>query len=109
MAKPRLLLLDEPSLGLAPLMIDRILDAITAINRSGVSILLVEQNAHGALGVAHSGYILENGRIVIDGPTERLLGDPDVQRFYLGAGDEGQGAVSYRDVQHYKRRKRWLS
>jgi len=71
--------------------------------------LLVEQNAHVALGVAHYGYILENGRIVVNGPTEKLLSDPDVQRFYLGTGDEGEGHVSFRDVKHYKRRKRWLS
>jgi branched-chain amino acid transport system ATP-binding protein len=83
---------------------------ITRINREhGVAILLVEQNAKVALGVAHYGYIMENGRIVIDGPTDKLFGDPDVQRFYLGRGDEGEGQVSFRDVKHYKRRKRWLS
>ena len=108
--EPRLILLDEPSLGLAPLVVKDIFEIIARINREhGVAMLLVEQNAHVALGVAHSGYILENGRIVIDGPTDKLLGDPDVQRFYLGAGDEGAGHISYRDVKHYKRRKRWLS
>ena len=108
--KPRLILLDEPSLGLAPLVVRDIFSIIERINREqGVAMLLVEQNAHVALGVATYGYIMENGRIVINGPTEKLLGDPDVQRFYLGGGDEGEAHVSFRDVKHYKRRKRWLS
>jgi len=108
--KPRLMLLDEPSLGLAPLVVKDIFGIIARINREqGVAMLLVEQNAHVALGVAHYGYIMENGRIVINGETRRLLGDPDVQRFYLGAGEEGQSRVNYREVKHYKRRKRWLS
>ena len=108
--QPRLILLDEPSLGLAPLVVKDIFDIIVRINREqGVAMLLVEQNAHVALGVAHYGYILENGRIVINGATDKLRKDPDVQRFYLGAGDEGAGHVSFRDVKHYKRRKRWLS
>ena len=108
--KPRLILLDEPSLGLAPLVVKDIFEIIARINREqGVAMLLVEQNAHVALGVAHYGYIMENGRIVINGPTEKLLGDPDVQRFYLGSGDAGEGHVNFRDVKHYKRRKRWLS
>ena len=106
--RPRMILMDEPSLGLAPLVVKDIFEIIARINREqGVAMLLVEQNAHVALGVAHHGYIVENGRIVISGPTDRLLSDPDVQRFYLGAGDEGH--VNYRDVKHYKRRKRWLS
>lgn len=108
--KPRLILLDEPSLGLAPLVVQDIFDIIARINREqNVAILVVEQNAHVALKVAHYGYIMENGRIVINGPTEKLVNDPDVQRFYLGAGDEGGGRVSFRDIKHYKRRKRWLS
>ena len=108
--QPRLILLDEPSLGLAPLVVKDIFDIIARINREhGVAMLLVEQNAHVALGVAHYGYILENGRIVINGTTDKLLNDPDVQRFYLGAGDEGAGHASFREVKHYKRRKRWLS
>jgi branched-chain amino acid transport system ATP-binding protein len=108
--KPRLMLLDEPSLGLAPLVVKDIFGIIARINREqGVAMLLVEQNAHVALQVAHAGYIMENGRIVISGPTEKLLADADVQRFYLGAGDEGDSRVNYRDVKHYKRRKRWLS
>ena len=108
--RPRLMLLDEPSLGLAPLVVRDIFTIIERINREhGVAMLLVEQNAHVALGVAHYGYIMENGRIVIDGPTAKLLGDPDVQRFYLGSGEAGAGQVSYREIKHYKRRKRWLS
>lgn len=108
--QPKLILLDEPSLGLAPLVVKDIFSIIERINREqGVAMLLVEQNAHVALGVAHAGYIMENGRIVISGSTEKLLNDPDVQRFYLGSGDGGEGHVSFRDVKHYKRRKRWLS
>jgi branched-chain amino acid transport system ATP-binding protein len=108
--RPKLMLLDEPSLGLAPKIVSDIFSIIERINREqGVAILLVEQNARVALGVAHYGYIMENGRIVINGETAKLLGDPDVQRFYLGSGDTGEGRVNYRDVKHYKRRKRWLS
>jgi branched-chain amino acid transport system ATP-binding protein len=108
--KPRLILLDEPSLGLAPLVVQNIFQIIERINREqNVAILVVEQNARVALRVAHYAYIMENGRIVINGPTERLINDPDVQRFYLGAGEEGEDRVSFRDVKHYKRRKRWLS
>ena len=108
--RPRLILLDEPSLGLAPLVVRDIFEIIARINREqGVAMLLVEQNARVALGVADYGYIMENGRIVINGPKEKLLGDADVQRFYLGSGDDGEGQTSFRDVKHYKRRKRWLS
>jgi len=108
--QPRLILLDEPSLGLAPLVVEDIFSIIERFNREqGVAMLLVEQNARVALKVAHAGYILENGRIVINGPTSTLLGDPDVQRFYLGSGDAGEEKVSFRDIKHYKRRKRWLS
>ena len=108
--EPRLILLDEPSLGLAPLVVQGIFSIICRINREqGVAILLVEQNARVALDVAHYAYILENGRIVVNGAPEKLRGDPDVQRFYLGSGDTGEGHASFRDVKHYKRRKRWLS
>ena len=108
--QPRLILLDEPSLGLAPLVVKDIFGIIERINREqGVAMLLVEQNAHVALGVAHFGYIMENGRIVFDGPSSKLLNDPDVQRFYLGSGEAGEAHASFRDVKHYKRRKRWLS
>ncbi len=108
--EPRLILLDEPSLGLAPLVVQAIFAIIRRINQEqGVAILLVEQNARVALDVANYAYILENGRIVVDGTPEKLRADPDVQRFYLGSGDTGEGHVSFRDVKHYKRRKRWLS
>ncbi len=108
--KPRLILLDEPSLGLAPLVVQNIFSIIARINREqGVAMLLVEQNARVALGVANYAYIMENGRIVINGESATLLRDPDVQRFYLGQGDEGGERSSFRDVKHYKRRKRWLS
>ena len=108
--QPRLILLDEPSLGLAPLVVADIFAIIARINREqGTAILLVEQNARVALGIASTGYVMENGRIVVDGPTEKLLADPDVQRFYLGTGETGEGTASFRDVKHYKRRKRWLS
>jgi branched-chain amino acid transport system ATP-binding protein len=107
MAEPRVLLLDEPSLGLAPLVVQRIRDLIVQINESGTSVLLVEQNANMALSIADHGYILETGKIVMDKPADVLREDDDVREFYLGLRDEG--AASLRDVKHYKRRKRWLS
>jgi branched-chain amino acid transport system ATP-binding protein len=108
--QPKLMLLDEPSLGLAPIIVSKIFEIVQRINREqGVAILLVEQNARIALSVASYGYVMENGRIVINGARETLLRDPDVQRFYLGYGDEGSQHRSFRDVKHYKRRKRWLS
>ena len=110
LGKPSLMLLDEPSLGLAPLVVEQIFEIIARINREqGVAMLLVEQNAMAAFGIASYGYIMESGKVVIDGPSAKLIGDRDVQRFYLGYG-EGSGSVaSFRDVKHYKRRKRWLS
>jgi branched-chain amino acid transport system ATP-binding protein len=108
--EPRLILLDEPSLGLAPMIVQDIFSIISRINREqGTAILLVEQNARVALDVAAYGYILENGRIVVNGSPEQLRADPDVQRFYLGSGATGESQASFRDVKHYKRRKRWLS
>jgi branched-chain amino acid transport system ATP-binding protein len=108
MGKPRLLMLDEPSLGLAPQVVDTIFDAIIALNRdAGLTVLLVEQNAQLALQVASYGYIIENGRIVLDGPAKKLRSNDDVQEFYLGFS--GGERKSMRDVKHYKRRKRWLS
>ena len=109
-AQPTLMLLDEPSLGLSPMLTEDIFTIIARINAErGTSMLLVEQNATVALAVAHRGYIMENGKIVIDGPAERLASDPDVREFYLGMGGEGGGAKSFKDIKHYKRRKRWLS
>ena len=109
MSGPKLLALDEPSLGLAPLIIDRIYEVIVDLrNRLGLTVLLVEQNASRALDIADYGYILENGRVVLDGPADRLLRNEDVQEFYLGGSASGE-RKSMRDVKHYKRRKRWLS
>jgi len=109
LARPRLMMLDEPSLGLAPMLVQEIFGIIGEINRNeGTTILLVEQNAQVALEVSSYGYIMENGRVVLDGPVDRLLGDQDVQEFYLGLGQGGR-RKSYREVKHYKRRKRWLS
>ncbi len=107
MSRPRLLLLDEPSLGLAPKVLADVAELIRSINADGVGILLVEQNAHVALSLADHAYVMENGRVVLDGPAEELKEDDDVQEFYLGLG--GQGAKSYREVKRYRRRKRWLS
>ena len=108
MAQPRLLLLDEPSLGLAPRLVDEVFEIIQRLNRDlGVTVLLVEQNARRALAVAHRGYILESGRIVLEGTAAELADNPDVKEFYLGLGETGHRR-NYRDVKHYKRRKRWL-
>jgi branched-chain amino acid transport system ATP-binding protein len=108
MAKPRLLMLDEPSLGLAPLLVQEIFAFIKQINAEmELTVLIIEQNARRALEVAHHGYIMEQGHIVLEGPAAELRANPDVKEFYLGLGDEGSRR-SYRDVKHYKRRKRWL-
>jgi branched-chain amino acid transport system ATP-binding protein len=84
MAQPQLLLLDEPSMGLAPILVEEIFDIITDINQQGVSILLVEQNAAMALTVAHRAYVLETGRVVLQGPAQEVLENPEVQAAYLG-------------------------
>ncbi|MEM7031098.1 MAG: ABC transporter ATP-binding protein [Chloroflexota bacterium] len=108
MAKPRLMLLDEPSLGLAPLLVQDIFRIIKRINQeSGVSILLVEQNANVALQVADYAYVMETGRIVLDGTADTLSMNADIKEFYLGLTAVGE-RKSYREVKHYKRRKRWL-
>ncbi len=109
MAKPKLMMLDEPSLGLSPLLVSEIFEIIVKLNREvGTTILLVEQNARMALNIADHGYIMENGKIVLDDTTEKLKNNEDVKRFYLGMTDLGTKR-SYRDVKHYKRRKRWLT
>jgi branched-chain amino acid transport system ATP-binding protein len=109
MAKPKVMLLDEPSLGLAPIMVREIFDIIRRIRiEQMTSILLVEQNAKVALGIADYGYIMENGRIVLDGPSEKLASNEDVKEFYLGLSNVGE-RKSFREIKHYKRRKRWLS
>ena len=109
MASPNLMLLDEPSMGLAPLLVAEIFEIIKRINRErGVTILLVEQNARLALSIAHHGYVMENGRIVLDDTVEKLKENADIKEFYLGLTEVGK-TKSYRDVKHYKRRKRWLA
>ncbi|MDY7037102.1 MAG: ABC transporter ATP-binding protein [Thermodesulfobacteriota bacterium] len=109
MTDPVLLILDEPSLGLAPLVTNEIFQKLSDINRSQeAAILLVEQNANIALSMAEYGYILENGKIVMDGESKRLRDNEDVREFYLGV-TEGSRRKNYSNVKHYKRRKRWLS
>jgi len=108
MARPRLMLLDEPSLGLAPMLVHEIFEVLRRINRERrVSMLLVEQNANIALKTADYAYVMETGRIVLDGPAEQMAKNADIKEFYLGLTQIGE-RKSYRDVKHYKRRKRWL-
>ena len=108
MARPKLMLLDEPSLGLAPLLVAEIFEEIRSIcDDEGTAILLVEQNARVALDTADYAYVMENGRVVLDGPSEQLKENEDIKEFYLGLTQVGE-RKSYRDVKHYKRRKRWL-
>lgn len=108
MARPRVMLLDEPSLGLAPLMVEEIYRTIQRINaEQKASILLVEQNAVAALGIAHRGYVMENGRVVLSGPAEVLRDNEEIQEFYLGGSSEATRR-NYREVKHYRRKKRWL-
>ena len=109
-AEPDLIMLDEPSLGLAPLLVEEIFEIIVRINREQeTSMLLVEQNAALALAVSSYGYIMENGKVVIDGKADSLTENDDVQEFYLGATGEDGKHKSYKEIKHYKRRKRWLS
>jgi len=108
MAHPKLMMLDEPSLGLAPLIVDEIFRVVRRISQEeGMAILLVEQNARLALDVADYAYVMENGRVVLDGTAEQLRENEDIKEFYLGLTQVGE-RKSYRDVKHYKRRKRWL-
>ena len=108
MAAPKLMLLDEPSLGLAPLLVEEIFNIIKTINaEQKTSALLVEQNALAALSIADHGYVMENGRVVLDGPADNLKENEDIREFYLGLSHVGK-RKSYREVKHYKRRKRWL-
>jgi len=109
MSRPQLMLLDEPSLGLAPMLVEEIFAIIQRLNQQeGMTVLLVEQNATMALTIAHYGYIMENGRIVLDGTASALQNNADIKEFYLGLSEVGV-RKSYRDVKHYRRRKRWLS
>jgi len=108
-SKPKLMMLDEPSLGLAPILVREIFGILRLINgEQRTGILLVEQNARIALNFAQYGYIMENGKVVLDGPSNLLVENEDVKEFYLGVTDD-LGKKSYADVKHYKRRKRWLS
>ncbi len=108
MSRPKMILLDEPSMGLAPQLVEEIFEIVRKLNQNeGVSFLLAEQNTNGALRFAHYGYILESGRVVMDGPAAELRENPDVKEFYLGMSEEGR--KSFRDVRSYRRRKRWLS
>ncbi len=108
MSRPQMILLDEPSMGLAPQLVETIFDTVKRLNREeGVSFLLAEQNTNMALKYATYGYILESGRVVLDGDAETLASNEDVKEFYLGLSAGGR--KSYRDVKHYKRRKRWLA
>jgi branched-chain amino acid transport system ATP-binding protein len=108
MSRPKMILLDEPSMGLAPQLVEEIFEIVRKLNEEqGVSFLLAEQNTNIALRYAKYGYILESGRIVLDGEARALRENEDVKEFYLGVG--GEGRKSFRDVKHYKRRKRWLA
>jgi branched-chain amino acid transport system ATP-binding protein len=109
MAHPKLMLLDEPSMGLAPMLVAEIFEIVSRLNREeNVAILLAEQNAAVALRVAQYAYVMENGRIVLDGDRRAISENEDIKEFYLGLSGVGQ-RKSYRDIKHYKRRKRWLS
>jgi branched-chain amino acid transport system ATP-binding protein len=108
MSRPKMILLDEPSMGLAPQIVEEIFEIVRSLNeKENVSFLLAEQNTFMALRYARYGYILENGRVVLDGDAANLRENEDVKEFYLGIGDAGRR--SFRDVKHYKRRKRWLA
>lgn len=110
MAKPTMILLDEPSMGLAPQLVEEIFEIVKQLNENeGVSFLLAEQNTNIALRYATYGYILENGRVVLDGDAKELRENEDVKEFYLGEGGDDKEKASFRDVKHYKRRKRWLA
>ena len=107
MARPKLMMIDEPSLGLAPLMVDEVFALLADLKASGMTLLLVEQNARVALELADYGYVMENGHIVLEGAGEELRQNEDVREFYLGLNLDGE-RKSYREIKHYRRRKRWL-
>ncbi|WP_157122560.1 ABC transporter ATP-binding protein [Bordetella flabilis] len=108
MASPTMILLDEPSMGLAPQVVDEIFQIVQDLNRKeGVSFLLAEQNTNIALRYADYGYILENGRVVMDGDAAALASNEDVKEFYLGLASGTRR--SFRDSKFYRRRKRWLA
>jgi branched-chain amino acid transport system ATP-binding protein len=108
MSRPKMILLDEPSMGLAPQIVEEIFEIVNDLNtKENVSFLLAEQNTNMALKYARYGYILENGRVVMDGDAKSLAENEDVKEFYLGIA-EGK-RKSFREGKHYKRRKRWLA
>ena len=108
MSKPSMILLDEPSMGLAPQLVEEIFEIVRELNeKESVSFLLAEQNTNIALKYATYGYILESGRVVMDGDAKELRENEDVKEFYLGVG--GEGRKSFKEVKHYRRRKRWLA
>jgi branched-chain amino acid transport system ATP-binding protein len=107
MIEPRLMLIDEPSLGLAPKMIEEIFSLLATLKAKGLSLLIVEQNAQAALGLADHGYVMEGGRIVLEAPAEELRANEDIREFYLGVSGDGE-RKNYRSTKHYRRRKRWL-
>ncbi|MBU2644593.1 ABC transporter ATP-binding protein [bacterium] len=107
-SNPKVIMLDEPSLGLSPKLVKEIFEIIKMVNEEQkITILVVEQNANVALSISNYGYVMETGRVVLDGPSDRLRENEDIKEFYLGLGQLGE-RTSYRDVKHYKRRKRWL-
>src|SRR5690606_25120833 len=106
MARPRLILMDEPSMGLSPFLVKEVFGIVERLNRElGVTILLVEQNARAALQIAHYGYIMEQGKVVLDGSAQALADNEDVKEFYLGGSEERK---SFKNLKSFKRRKRWL-
>jgi branched-chain amino acid transport system ATP-binding protein len=107
MCQPRMMLIDEPSIGLAPKVIEQVYDALVHCKRENVSLLIVEQNANAALGIADYGYVLENGRVVLEGSAKQLADNEEVREFYLGVDATGQ-RKGFRDIKHYRRRKRWV-
>ena len=107
MARPKMILIDEPSLGLAPMMVDDVFALLARLKAEGVTLLVVEQNSRVALELADHGYVLENGRVVLEGTSKELASNEDVREFYLGMTAEGE-RKNYREVKHYRRRKRWL-
>jgi len=107
MARPKLVMIDEPSLGLAPLMVEEVYGLLADLKASGLTLLIVEQNTRVALELADYGYVMEGGRVVLEGPSASLRSNEDVREFYLGLTVEGE-RKSFRDMKHYRRRKRWL-
>ena len=108
MSRPKMILLDEPSMGLAPQIVEEIFEIVRNLNqKEKVSFLLAEQNTNVALRYADFGYILENGRVVMEGAAASLAENEDVKEFYLGISTSGR--KSFRDAKHYRRRKRWLA